>query len=74
MSAATICLVPEKPKSSPTTSAEAEALRRRMADWAAGAQEGRELDRRVARRQTQQERLDSGLKLVRVADELQRPD
>ncbi len=52
----------------------AEALRRRAADWAAGAQEGRELDRRIARSQSPQERLDSGHHLVELAAKLRRPD
>jgi len=48
----------------------AEALRRRAADWAAGAEEGRELDRRIACRQSPQERLDSGRELVELAAKL----
>lgn len=52
----------------------AEALRRRTADWAAGAEEGRELDRQIARRQSPQERLDSGHELVELAAKLRQPD
>jgi hypothetical protein len=52
----------------------AEALRRRAADWAAGAEEGRELDRRIARLQSPQERLDSGSELIELAVKLRRPD
>jgi capsid protein len=52
----------------------AEALRRRASDWAAGAEEGRELDRRIARRQSPQERLDSGRELVELAAKLRQRD
>lgn len=50
----------------------ADALRRRAADWAAGAREGRALDRHIARRQSPQERLDSGRELIELARKLQR--
>jgi hypothetical protein len=56
------------------TTSVAEALRRRTADWAAGAEEGRELDRQIARRQGPQERLDSGYELVELAAKLRPPD
>jgi hypothetical protein len=52
----------------------AEALRRRASDWAAGAEECRELDRRIARRQSPQERLDSGRELVELAAKLRQRD
>jgi len=48
----------------------AEALRRRRDDWAAGAEEGRALDRQIARHQSPQERLDAGRRLVELAAEL----
>ncbi len=70
----TICGVPHRSDESDSTTRVAEALRRRAADWSAGAQEGRELDRRIARRQSPQERLDSGRELVELAAKLRRPD
>lgn len=50
----------------------AEALQRRRVDWAAGAEEGKALDRRIARQQTPQERLDAGRQLVDIATKLRR--
>lgn len=70
----TISEVPNTFNESDSTMSAAEALRRRVADWAAGAQEGRELDRRIARSQSPQERLDSGHELVELAAKLRRPD
>jgi hypothetical protein len=70
----TICGVPDTSDQSDSTTRVAEALRRRANDWAAGAQEGRELDRRIAREQSPQERLDSGCELVELAAKLRRPD
>lgn len=49
----------------------AEALRRRAADWAAGAEEGKALDRQIARRQTPQDRLDCGQELVELVAKVQ---
>jgi len=66
--------VPNTFDESDSTTRVAEALRRRAADWAAGAQEGRELDRRIARLQSPQERLDSGSELIELAAKLRRPD
>jgi len=66
--------VPKTSDESDSTTTVAEALRRRAADWAAGAEEGRELDRRIARSQSPQERLDSGHDLVELAAKLRRPD
>lgn len=69
----TILLMRDKPKASATDApSHAEQLQRRAADWAAGAAEGRALDRSIARRQTPQERLDDGLALVKLAAEFQR--
>lgn len=66
--------MPDTFNESRSTTREGEALRRRAADWAAGAEEGRELDRRIARGQSPQERLDSGSDLVELAAKLRRPD
>lgn len=48
----------------------AEALRRRRVDWAAGAEEGKALDRQIARAQDPQERLEAGRELVALAAKL----
>jgi hypothetical protein len=70
----TICGVPDTFNASDSTTRAAEALRRRAADWAAGAEEARELDRCIARSQSPQERLDSGSELIELAAKLRRPD
>ncbi len=57
---------PSEPRNS------AEALQRRRDDWAAGAEEGKALDRRIARQQSPQERLDAGRQLVELAAKLRR--
>jgi len=61
---------PVPPSSEPSA---AEALKRRAADWAAGAAEGKALDREIARDQSAQQRLESGRELVELAVKLQRP-
>ena len=66
--------MPNTSDESDSTTRAADALRRRAADWAAGAEEGRELDRRIARQQSPQDRLDSGTELVELAAKLRRPD
>jgi len=45
-------------------------LRRRMADWEAAGQAGRELDRQIALAMTPAQRLAHGVALVRVAGKL----
>jgi hypothetical protein len=65
-------VMPDTPDSVDVTTGVADALRRRAADWAAGAQEARELDRQIARRQSPQDRLDSGRDLVELAAKIQR--
>jgi hypothetical protein len=50
----------------------AAALRKRVADWRAGAEEAKALDRRISREQSTQERLDSGRDLVELAAKLRR--
>lgn len=63
----------KKGRSSQTSQARlGEALRRRAADWAAGAQEGKALDRQISRRRRPQERLDDGVELTELAAKLQR--
>ena len=61
----------ETPKASEPES-DAEALRRRRGDWAAGAEEGKALDRQIARQQSPQERLEAGGELVELAVKLRR--
>ena len=63
----------EQSDASSSAPSSAEVLRRRAADWAAGAAEGKALDREIARGQSAQERLDSGRELVGLAVKLQRP-
>lgn len=70
----TICGVPNTFDESDSATRAAEALRRRAADWAAGAEEGRELDRRIARSLSPQERLDGGSALAELAAKLRRPE
>jgi len=53
-----------------STASVADAFRRRVADWAAGGEEGRELDRQIARRHDAQGRLDSARELVDLAAKL----
>ena len=65
-------MLPDEPDTADATTDAGEALRRRVADWAAGAREGRELDRQIARRQSPQDRLDSGRELNELARKLQR--
>lgn len=62
----------EGPDTADSNASVADALRRRAADWAAGAREGRELDRQIARGQRPQERLDCGHELIELAAKLQR--
>jgi len=69
----TLSGMPEPSSASSATPSAAELLRRRAADWAAGAEEGKALDREIARRQSAQERLDSGDELADLAGKLQRP-
>ena len=57
--------------SGPEAAEAARRLRERAADWAAGASEARELDRRRARRQTPAQRIGEGLELARVAEKAQ---
>jgi len=63
----------EQSTASSSTPSAAEALRRRAADWAAGAAEGKALDREIARHQSAQQRLESGRELVELAVKLQPP-
>jgi len=65
--------MPKQSIASSSTPSAAELLRRRAADWAAGAAEGKALDREIARGQNAQERLESGRELVELAVKLQRP-
>ncbi|MBA3749233.1 MAG: hypothetical protein H0W96_17315 [Solirubrobacterales bacterium] len=60
----------DQPDHTDSTAGAADALRRRVADWAAGAEEGRELDRQIARGQDPQERLNSARELVDLAAKL----
>ena len=48
----------------------AETMRRRAADWAAGALEAKALDRKLAREQNVDERLADGVELMRIAERL----
>jgi hypothetical protein len=50
----------------------AERMRRRAADWAAGALEGQELNRQQWRAMTPSERLAEAVMLGRIAAEVQR--
>lgn len=45
-------------------------MRRRAADWAAGAAEARAFDRQLAAGMTVDERLAEGVRLVRIAERL----
>jgi hypothetical protein len=48
----------------------AAAMRARAADWAAGAAEAKEFDRRRAAEMTVDERLAEGVRLTRIAERL----
>lgn len=61
--------MPETPKPA-DCAGRAEALRRRLDDWAAGAEEGKALDRQIARGQSPQERLDAARELIVLAGKL----
>jgi len=63
--------MPQTPRSVDCAS-RAEVLRRRLEDWAAGAEEGKALDRQIARAQSPQERLDAGRELLELAAKLRR--